>query len=216
MHINPSQNQLKARPLTQKKYSKNKVSSKPPKSTIASMADGFAWASVATCSTILMAGYSAQVQTDTMVSDAQSKGIAEAGMSRILSKMIDRDNRALLTKTFDPLSSGQDRTHFGSSVGVDEWSAGISGNKSSPVASAPESISTDFTAGNIQNGSYRLLAYRYDEVAKQGTFVVEGKINGSTSRIEVTRDITFETVSDNITPRIARNMRESAAASMSS
>lgn len=214
MHINSSQSQLKVRPLTKKTY--KKISHKQPKSTIASLADGFAWASVATCSTIVMAGYSAQVQTDTIVSDAQSKGIAEAGMSRILSKMIDRDNRSLLTKTFDPLSSGQSSTHFGNSVGVNEWSARISGGKSSPMASAPESIPTDFAAGKIQDGSYRLLAYRYDEVARQGTFVVEGKINGSTSRIEVTRDIAFETVSDTTTPRIARNMRQSVAASMSS
>ncbi|NJN72787.1 MAG: hypothetical protein HC799_08250 [Limnothrix sp. RL_2_0] len=214
MHINPSQNQLKVRPLTKKTYSK--VSRKQPKSTIASLADGFAWASVATCSTIAMAGYSAQLQADTLVSDAQSQGIAEAGMTRILSSMIDRDNRTLLTKTFDPLSSGQSLTHFGSSVGVNEWSTGVSGDKSSFVASSPESIPTDFAAGKIKNGSYRLVAYRYDEVVRQGTFVVEGKINGSTSRIEVTRDIAFETVSDTITPRIARNMRQSVAASMSS
>lgn len=180
-----------------------KVNVKPPELVPSSWINGFGIVSIVTCSSIIAAGYSADHQAQQALHDAQSQGIAEAGLARVFNRLIQTQNRGLLTKSFD------------ASAGIDEWStASLS---CGATVTAPDSIPTDLFAGQVQEGSYRLVAYRYDAGLQQGTFVVEGTINGSTSRVEVTRNIDLPTAGEGgACPQIATNLRNSVAARMAS
>ncbi|AFY38578.1 hypothetical protein Lepto7376_2288 [[Leptolyngbya] sp. PCC 7376] len=179
------------------------VNVKPPELVPSSWINGFGVVSLVTCSTIIASGYSSQHQAQAALHDAQSHGIAEAGVARIFSKLIQQQNRGLLTKNFDTTAS------------VDEWSTGSL--SCGATMTAPGSVPTDLFGGTVQNGSYRLVAYKYDANLQQGTFVVEGTVNGSTSRLEVTRNINLAGAGQgNACPSIARNLRDSVATNMAS
>jgi hypothetical protein len=180
-----------------------KVNVKPPELVPSSWINGFGIVSVVTCSSIIAAGYSAEHQAQQALHDAQSMGIAEAGLARVFNRFIQTENRGLLTKSFD------------ARAGINEWStASLS---CGATVAAPDSIPTDLFGGQVQEGSYRLVSYKYDASLRQGTFVVEGTINGSTSRVEVTRNIDLPTAGQSgACPRIATNLRNSVAARMAS
>ena len=181
----------------------SKVNVKSPEIIPSSWINGFSAVSLVTCSTIIASGYSTQHQAQEALHQAQSHGIAEAGVARIFSKLIKQENRGLLTKNFD------------TSTSINEWTAGSL--SCGATMTAPGSVPTELFGGTVQDGSYRLVAYRYDANLQQGTFVVEGKVNGATSRLEVTRDINLPAAGQgNACPSIARNLRNSVATQMAS
>ena len=181
----------------------SKVNVKPPELIPSSWINGFGVVSLVTCSSIIASGYSAQHQSQAALHDAQSMSIAEAGVARIFNRLIEKDNRGLLIKTFDEGS------------GVDEWTVGSL--SCGATMTAPSAVPSDLLGGQVRTGSYKLVAYRYDSSLQQGTFVVEGSINGSTSRVEVTRNINVpEAGSGHACPSIARNLRDSVATRMAS
>ncbi|OKH18737.1 hypothetical protein [[Limnothrix rosea] IAM M-220] len=183
--------------------SSSKVNVKPPELVPSSWINGFGIVSLVTCSSIIAAGYSSEQQAQQALHDAQSMGIAEAGLARVFNRLIQTQNRGLLTQSFD------------ASAGINGWSTGSL--SCGATVTAPDAIPTDLFSGQVQDGSYRLVAYKYDAGLRQGTFVVEGTINGSTSRVEVTRNIDLPTTGQGgACPRIATNLRHSVAARMAS
>ncbi len=183
--------------------SSHKVNVKPPELVPSSWINGFGVVSLVTCSSIIASGYSADYQAQQALHDAQSQGIAEAGIARVFGRLIQTQNRGLLTKSFD------------TNAGIDEWTSGSL--SCGATVTAPDEIPTDLFSGQVQEGSYRLVAYNYDASLRQGTFVVEGTINGSTSRVEVTRNIDLPTAGQSgACPRIASNLRNTVAARMAS
>ena len=106
-----------------------------------------------------------------MAANFKSEGIAEAGMTRVMSAMIQVENREFLTQDYE---TPEDMGNFA------------------------------FASGDVQEGSYQLLSYDYNEATQQGTFVIQGELNGSVSRIEVTRDIEFRQINGSPVASIAR------------
>jgi hypothetical protein len=116
---------------------------------------------------------------------SNSFAVAEGGVARTLAQLTKPNNAVLLTLNYDLINPETGKTYLGSdgianngdeeSTAVNQW-----GN---PTASAPPctlatvnatpSITYSGTIGS--DGTYTLMAYRYNSTTKTATFVVEGK-----------------------------------------
>jgi hypothetical protein len=116
---------------------------------------------------------------------SNSLAIAEAGVARTLAQLTEANNAILLTLNYDPINPKTNKTYLGPdgiANNSDEESSAVNG-WANPMASAPpcsaaiNSGSPNITySGTIgSDGTYTLLAYRYNSATKTATFVVEGK-----------------------------------------
>lgn len=152
----------------------------PAKSSLGQWVQGVQLVSLVIASIIIATNFVSRSESVTHIQNVQSQAIAETGATRILAKIINSEHRSLLTKTYDPLAAENS-----------EWTA----DQNNPVPST-------LLAGNVNEGNYKLVAYRYNELKQQGTFVIEGNLDGVVSRIEVVGDITFSSESN--LPKITR------------
>ncbi|MBW4618105.1 MAG: hypothetical protein KME17_01810 [Cyanosarcina radialis HA8281-LM2] len=116
---------------------------------------------------------------------SNSLAIAEAGVARTLAQLTEANNAILLSLNYDPINPETNKTFLGSdgvpnngdeeSSTVNQWAnptAGASPCAAATVTGTP-SISYSGTVGT--DGTYTLLAYRYNSADKTATFVVEGR-----------------------------------------
>jgi hypothetical protein len=123
--------------------------------------------------------------------NGNSLAVAEGGVARTLAQLTQPDNAVLLTLNYDPINPKTGTTYLGpdgianngdeESSDVNQW-----GN---PTASAPPcSAAINSGSPNIaysgtigSDGTYTLIAYRYNSANKTATFVVEGRQGTITS-----------------------------------
>jgi hypothetical protein len=150
----------------------------------------------------------AQTQT------AAALSVAESGVARTLSQLNSPTYSRLLTLNYDPAQIGDNtRAYLGpdqilrSNDETGNGADGIAGNADDPIINQWSTVPTgvggcgsptvaNWTAslatvrtGNVGTGSnqgtYNVLAYRYNPATEIGTLLVEGTFRGSTSRVQV-------------------------------
>ncbi len=120
--------------------------------------------------------------------------IAEGGVARTLAQLTKPNNSVLLSRNYDSINPKTSKTYLGAdgilnngdeeSTVVDEWlsASGISSCGATPNLGTPDATYD----GIIGDGdSYKLKAYRYNNINGTGTLLIEGKRKTSVSLIKV-------------------------------
>jgi hypothetical protein len=129
-----------------------------------------------------------------------SLAVTEGGLARTLVQLVKPNNSVLLNRNYDPINPKTGKTYFGpdgilnsgdeENTAVNQWSS-IPATACSGLGTP--SISYNGTIGT--DGRYTLKAYRYNQVQKTGTFLIEGKqgtLTSSSVAVTLSIDSTFE------------------------
>ena len=124
-----------------------------------------------------------------------SLAVSEAGLSRTLVEIIQSQNAALLTRNYDTINAKTGNTYLGpdgipksgdeESSAVDQWSGYTPATPPCANLTGLGTPDLNLTGSLGDNGSFTVMAYRYNAIERTGNLLIEGVQGGSVSHILV-------------------------------
>lgn len=125
--------------------------------------------------------------------------VTDSAIARVLVELSKPENSSLLARNFDPINPDTGQTFLGvdgivnsgdeTGTAIDQWTgydpSAQSCTQAAGVAAPTFTQAVNRSGAMGNNGSYRLLAYRYDPTSNTGTVLVRGEYQQIQSHVQI-------------------------------